>query len=173
MFDQFVPFMLTQLSTAYQHHPQFLSNLCLVQNLFYLTIYWSYDKFYCHLIFCCSVTINCSKIHHVLSWCITNWWHCFQFFNICKRISAFKTWWKNQKIRKSKFCSLFGLNVFFNVLTLTWKKYQYLSSYNLSFRMGVLCLHWNSLRLSPAPTFRALKKYERSDVTFSYKPLLI
>ena len=27
------------------------------------------------------------------------------------------------------------------------------------------------LRLSPAPTFRALKKYERSDVTFSYTHL--
>ena len=31
---------------------------------------------------------------------------------------------KNKKIRKSKFCSLFGLNVFFNVLTLIGKKYQ-------------------------------------------------
>ena len=37
------------------------------------------------------------------------------------RISAFKTWWKNQKIWKSKFCSLFGPNVFFNVFTLIWK----------------------------------------------------
>ena len=27
------------------------------------------------------------------------------------------------------------------------------------------------LRLSPAPTFRALKEYERSDVTFSYAHL--
>ena len=28
------------------------------------------------------------------------------FCNV-QRISAFKTWWKNQKIRKSKFCLLF------------------------------------------------------------------
>ena len=26
------------------------------------------------------------------------------------------------------------------------------------------------LRLRPAPTFRTLKKYERTDVTFSYAP---
>ena len=46
-------------------------------------------------------------------------------------------------------------------------KIEFLSSYTLSFRVGVLCYNLKlRLRLSPAPTFRALKKYELSDVTF-------
>ena len=72
-----------------------------------------------------------------------------------KRISAFKTWWKNQKIRNSKLCSLFGLNVFFNVLNFTWKNYQ-CSKCNPS-ELGYCVYIEIPLRLSPAPTFRALK----------------
>ena len=34
--------------------------------------------------------------------------------------------------------------------------------------MGILCLHWNFIEIKPGPKFGALKKYERSDVTFSY-----
>ena len=44
------------------------------------------------------------------------------FHRTTKMISAVKAWWKNQKIRKSKFSSLFGLNVFLNVLTRIWNK---------------------------------------------------
>ena len=46
-------------------------------------------------------------------------------------------------------------------------KIEYLSSNNRFFRVGVLCLHWNPIENKPRPTFKALKKYERSDVTFS------
>ena len=45
-------------------------------------------------------------------------------------------------------------------------KIEYLSSYNLSFRVGYCVYIEIPLRFSTAPTFRALKKYERSDVTF-------
>ena len=67
---------------------------------------------------------------------------------------------KNQKIWKANCCSLFGLNVSFNVLTLTWKKIpifkiEYLSSYNLSFRVGVLCLHWNYIEIKPRPNIQS------------------
>ena len=68
---------------------------------------------------------------------------------------------------------LFGLTVFFivnfSVKKLKMLKIEYLSSYNLSFRVEVLCLHWNSIEIiSPALTFKALKKYERSDVTVTF-----
>ena len=43
---------------------------------------------------------------------------------IARMISAFNTWRKNSKIGKLKLCSLFGLNVFFNVLTLIRINYQ-------------------------------------------------
>ena len=54
-------------------------------------------------------------------------------------------------------------------------KIEYLSINNLSFRVGVLFLPvlWNSIEISPAPTFSALKKYEHSDVKFSYAHLWI
>ena len=94
------------------------------------------------------------------------------------RISAFKTWLKNPKNRKLNLCLLFGLNVFFNVLTFIRINYQcsklntylvilFLSEWGYSVYIEI------PLRLSPAPTFRALNKYERSDVTFSYAHLWI
>ena len=48
---------------------------------------------------------------------------------------------------------------------------EYLFSYTLSFRVGYCVYIEISLKLSPAQTFRALKKYEHSDVTFSYAHL--
>ena len=36
-------------------------------------------------------------------------------------------------------------------------KIEYLSSYNISFRDEVLCLHWISIEIMPRPTFRALQ----------------
>ena len=46
---------------------------------------------------------------------------------------------------------------------------EYLSSYNLSFKVGVLCLHWNSTEFKPNPNIQSPPlKYERSDDTFSY-----
>ena len=37
-------------------------------------------------------------------------------------------------------------------------KIEYLSSYNLSFRVGVLCLHWNSIEIKPHPNIQSPKK---------------
>ena len=95
-----------------------------------------------------------------------------------ERISAFKTWLKNPKNRKLKLCLLFGLNVFFNVLSLIRINYQ-CSKLN-TYLVTIFLSDWGycvyieiQLRLSPAPTFRALKKYERSDITFSYAHLWI
>ena len=86
------------------------------------------------------------------------------------RISAFKTWLKNPKNRKLKLCLLFGLNVFFNVLTFIRINYQ-CSKLN-TYLDTIFPSEWGycvyieiPLRLSPAPTFGALKN-ERSDVTF-------
>ena len=45
---------------------------------------------------------------------------------------------------------------------------EYLSSDNLSFRVGVLCLHWNSIEIEPSSNIQSPKEYERSDVTFFY-----
>ena len=80
-----------------------------------------------------------------------------------QRISAFKTWLKNPKNRKLKLCLLFGLNVFFNVLTFIRINYQ-CSKLN-TYLVIVFLSEWVysvyieiPLRLSPAPTFRALKK---------------
>ena len=47
-------------------------------------------------------------------------------------------------------------------------KIESLSSENLSFKSGVLCLHWYPSRLNPVPTFGALKQYEHGVDTFSY-----
>ena len=99
-----------------------------------------------------------------------------KLFIIVERISVFKNWLKNPKNQKLKLCLLFGLNVFFNVLTFIRIYYQcsklntylvilFLSEWGYSVDIEI------PLRLSPAPTFRVLKKYERSDVTFSYEYL--
>ena len=81
---------------------------------------------------------------------------------LIERISAFKTWWKNQKIRRLKLCSLLSLNVFFNVLTLIWINYQ--CSKLHTFLVRIFLSEWGycvyieiPLRLSTTPTFRALK----------------
>ena len=57
------------------------------------------------------------------------------------------------------------IKIFCSLLAPIWKipmfKIEFLSSNTLSFRVGVLCLHFVyievPLRLSPTPTFRALK----------------
>ena len=66
-----------------------------------------------------------------------------------------------EKSENSKF-KMFGLNVSFHVLTLTWKKYQ-CSKLN-TYLVTTFLSEWGycdyieiPLRLSPAPTFRALK----------------
>ena len=52
-------------------------------------------------------------------------------------------------------------------------KIEYLSRGNFFFRVRVFCVSIEiPLRLNPAPTFRALKIYERSDVTIVYKEWL-
>ena len=93
-----------------------------------------------------------------------------------QRISAFKTWLKNPKNRKLKLFLLFDLNVFFNVLSLIRINYQ-CSKLN-TYLVTIFLSEWGysvyieiQLRLSLAPTFSALKIYERSDVTFSYAHL--
>ena len=69
---------------------------------------------------------------------------------------------KSEKSRKLKCCSLFGINVFFNILTLMRINYQcsklkthlvtiFLSEWVYYVYIEIL------LRLSPTPTFRALK----------------
>ena len=50
-------------------------------------------------------------------------------------------------------------------------KIEYLSRYNLSFRVGVMCLHDIPSRLSPAPTFRTLKNMS-AVMLYSYTELL-
>ena len=45
-------------------------------------------------------------------------------------------------------------------------KIEYLSSYNLYFRVGVLCSHWNSIEIKPRPNIQSPLKYERSVVIF-------
>ena len=83
---------------------------------------------------------------------------------------------KNPKIRKFKLCLLFGLNVFLYVLTFIQINYQcsklntylvipFLSEWGYSVYIEI------PLRLSPAKHSEPLKKYERSDVTFSYAHL--
>ena len=59
------------------------------------------------------------------------------------------------------------------VLTFIWKRYQYLKLNTYLIRHFLsewgYCVNIEiPLRLSPAPTFRTLKKYERSDVTFFF-----
>ena len=83
---------------------------------------------------------------------------------------------KNPKHRKFKLCSLFILNVFFTVLTLIQINYQCLklNAYLVTIFLSESghCVYIKiPLRLSPATTFRALKNYERRDVTFSYSHL--
>ena len=72
-----------------------------------------------------------------------DFWVCHDFLKYMvkwERISAFNTWLKNRKL---KLCIFFGLNVFFNALSLIQINYQFsklntlISSYNLSFRVGV------------------------------------
>ena len=83
-----------------------------------------------------------------------------------ERNSVFKTWLKNLKNRKLKLCLLFGLNVFFNVLTFIRINYQY--SKLKTYLVILFLSEWGysvyieiPLRLSPAPTFRALKIYAK------------
>ena len=38
-------------------------------------------------------------------------------------------------------------------------KIEYLSRYNISFRVGVLCLHWNPIEIKPRPNIRNPKKW--------------
>ena len=82
--------------------------------------------------------------------------------NNLQRIHTFKTWWKNPKNRKLNLCSLFGLNVFFSVLTLIWINYQ-CSKFN-TYLVTIFLSEWGysvyieiALRLSSAPLFRAFK----------------
>ena len=78
-----------------------------------------------------------------------------------------------RKIENLKLCLLFSLNVLFNVLTLIRKNYH-CSKLNTSLVTIFLLVRGYSvnieipLRLSPARTFRALKRYGGSDFTFSY-----
>lgn len=51
-------------------------------------------------------------------------------------------------------------------------KIEYISSYNICFRVGILFYMGIPLKLSPALTFRSLKN-ERSDVIFSDAHLCI
>ena len=123
-------------------------------------------------------TNKSSNMQLFLSYLFSFFCFCFALYSIFyvfKRISAFKTWLKYPKNRKLKLCLLFGLNVFFNVLTFIRINYQCskLNTYLVLFlsEWGYSVYIEISLRLSPALTFRALKKYERSDVTFSYAHL--
>ena len=68
---------------------------------------------------------------------------------------------KTRKIRNLQFCSLLGLNVFFNVETLSRKNYQ-CSQLN-TYIIIIFLSEWGCcvnieipFRLSPSPTFRAL-----------------
>ena len=84
---------------------------------------------------------------------------------IWQSISAFKTLWKNPKIRKLySICTLIGLNVFLNDLIIICKNYE-CSKLN-TYLVTIFLSEWGYMyyvyieipsRLSPSPTFRALK----------------
>ena len=70
-----------------------------------------------------------------------------------------------EKIQKIKILFIVWSQIVFQCLNSYMKKCQCSKSdYNLSFRVGDLCLHWNSIE---TPTFRALRKYECSDASAS------
>ena len=105
--------------------------------------------------------------------------------NLCwpgiQMISALKIWWKKtKKFQNQNFvhCLVSMCFQYCNsyIKKIPMFKIEYLSSYIFFFQSGGYCVCIEieiPLRLSPAPTFRALKKYEHSDVTFSYSPLWI
>ena len=79
------------------------------------------------------------------------------------------------KIWKFDLCLLFGVNVFFNVLTFILQCSK-LITYLVTIFLSELqcCVHIEiQFNLSQAQTFRTLKKYEGSDVTISYAHLWI
>ena len=94
-----------------------------------------------------------------------------------QRISAFNTWWKKSENLKIKIfkkivhclasmCSSIVFNFLMKKIPM-FKMNTYLVTLFLS-EWGYCVNIEIPLRLSPASTFRAFKKYERSDVTFSH-----